>query len=167
MRMRAWAAVAVIAMVTLGACGGSSSKSSSSSSTTANASAGTTTSVATTSGATLGTATNAKLGKTIVVDSAGRTVYMYMPDGTSKTSTVPAGIAANWPPVKATGTPSAGVGLDQTKLTVDMQSNGSDQVAYGGHLLYTFVGDKNAGDANGQGLGNVWFSVSPTGDKVS
>jgi predicted lipoprotein with Yx(FWY)xxD motif len=94
------------------------------------------------------------------------TVYLFMPDGTSKTSTVPAGIKANWPPVKASGTPTAGSGLDQSKLTVNMQADGTDQVAYGGHLLYTFVGDKAAGDANGQGLGSVWFVVSPAGNKV-
>ena len=41
------------------------------------------------------------------------------------------------------------------------------QVAYNGHLLYTFVGDKAAGDANGQGLGNIWFAVSASGDKAS
>ena len=46
------------------------------------------------------------------------------------------------------------------------QPNGVQQVAYNGHLLYTFVADTKPGDAAGQGLGGVWFAVLATGDKA-
>ena len=85
---------------------------------------------------------------------------MFVPDGTSTTSKVPAAIQANWPPVTASGASTVGTGLDQSKVA------GTTQVSYNGHLLYTFVGDKAAGDANGQGLGNVWYAVSASGDKA-
>jgi predicted lipoprotein with Yx(FWY)xxD motif len=167
--LRAFSVLAVGAIMVLAACG-SSSKSGSPSTTTAygspSSSSATSTSAGGTSGASLASANNAKIGQPILVNGARMTVYLFMPDGTSKTSTVPAGIKANWPPVKASGTPTAGSGLDKSKLTVNMQADGTDQVAYGGHLLYTFVGDKAAGDANGQGLGSVWFVVSPAGNKV-
>jgi predicted lipoprotein with Yx(FWY)xxD motif len=161
--------VAVAAITILGACGSSSNSGSKSTTTTAYGYSATSAAPATSAagaGGALKTATNAKVGKQIVVDGSGMTVYMFTPDGTSKTSTVPAGIKANWPAVKATGAATAGAGLDQSKLTVDMQADGTGQLAYAGHLLYTFVGDKAAGDANGQGLGSVWFVLSPAGDKI-
>jgi predicted lipoprotein with Yx(FWY)xxD motif len=127
----------------------------------------TTAASSTAAGATLSAATNSKLGKQIVVDSAGMTVYLFVPDGTSKTSKVPSAVKANWPAVKGpSSAPTVGAGLDQSKVAADMQADGSDQVAYGGHLLYTFSGDKAPGDANGQGLGGNWYAVSPAGNRV-
>jgi predicted lipoprotein with Yx(FWY)xxD motif len=161
------------AMVVAG-CGGDSG----SGTTTTTAGATTTTSGATTTtgaetttsgttAATLGLADNSTIGQQILVDGNGKTVYLFDPDGTNTMSQVPDNIKANWPPVAATGTPTAGAGLDATKLTVSMQADGTDQVLYNGHLLYTFVGDAAAGDANGQGLGGIWFVVSASGDKIS
>ena len=171
MRWRLKLASVIAAVVVIAACG-SSSKTASKYSTTASTSTSTSSEVTTTtaaaasSGATLGTATNSTIGQQILVDSSGRTVYLFMPDGSSKTTTVPAAIKANWPPVKSTATPTVGAGLDQSKVAADMQADGSDQVAYGGHLLYTFAGDKAAGDAKGQGLGGVWYVLSPAGTKI-
>jgi predicted lipoprotein with Yx(FWY)xxD motif len=128
----------------------------------------TTTSGATgTAAATVAVADNTTIGQPILVDGNGMTVYMFDPDGTETTSQVPANIKANWPPVTATGTPTAGAGLDASKLTTSTQADGTDQVLYNGHLLYTFVGDSAAGAASGQGLGGVWFVLSASGDKVS
>lgn len=93
------------------------------------------------------------------------TVYLYDPDGTSTTSQVPAGIKANWPPVTATDT-TVGTGLDASKFKVETQPDGTKQVAYNGHLLYYFVGDKAAGDANGQGLAGVWYVLTADGNKA-
>jgi predicted lipoprotein with Yx(FWY)xxD motif len=170
MRWRLKLASVIAAVVVIAACG-SSSKTASKSSTTpstssSSSSESTTTAAAASSGATLGTATNSTIGQQILVDSSGRTVYLFMPDGSSKTTTVPAAIKANWPPVKSTATPTVGAGLDQSKIAGDVQADGSDQVAYGGHLLYTFAGDKAAGDASGQGLGGVWYVLSAAGTKI-
>ena len=79
--------------------------------------------------------------------------------------TVPAGIKANWPAVVATGDAVAGPGLDASKLTVVPQPDGTKQVAYNGHLLYTFISDTAPGDAKGQDLGGAWYVVTPAGDK--
>ncbi len=121
----------------------------------------------TTSGpATLSVVTNAKIGQQIVVDGSGKTVYMYIPDGMGAASTVSAAVKAKWPPVTVSGTPRPGTGLDAGKLVAQAQSDGTQQVSYGGHLLYTFSGDAAAGDANGQGLGSVWYAVSQTGTQA-
>jgi len=94
------------------------------------------------------------------------TVYLYVPDGTSKTSTVPSGLKQLWPAVTATGAGAAGAGLDASKLTLEPQADGTMQAAYNGHLLYTFQNDKAAGDANGQGLGGIWYVLDADGNKV-
>jgi len=170
MRWRLKLASMIAAVVVIAACGSSSKTASKYSTTpstsTSSSSESTTTAAAASSGATLATATNSTIGQQILVDSSGRTVYLFMPDGSSKTTTVPAAIKANWPPVKSTATPTVGAGLDQSMIAADMQADGSDQVAYGGHLLYTFAGDKAAGDAKGQGLGGVWYVLSPAGTKI-
>ncbi|HEV3227572.1 MAG TPA: hypothetical protein VGZ52_12080 [Acidimicrobiales bacterium] len=137
---------------------------SSSSSTSASSSAATST--ASSSAATLSSATNATIGQAILVNGAGKTVYMYMPDGTATTSSVPAGLKGVWPALTATGTPTAGTGVDQSKLKSNSQPDGTSIVSYNGHLLYNFSNDSAPGDAKGQGLGGIWFVLSPAGDKI-
>jgi len=172
-RARVMWVVLVGAVVMAAACS-SSSKSSTSTTTTA---AGVSTSTSPTpssgpprgSAATrgiLGVATNTKLGVKIVVAASGKTVYLYMPDGSSRISKVPAAIKAVWPPVTASGTPTVGSGLDQAKLALRSQPDGTKQVAYNGHLLYTFQGDASPGTANGERLGGIWFVLSPAGTKI-
>lgn len=168
-------AVVMIAGLALAACGddsGSSSASTAAAGTTAasTAAAGTTAASAgatsAAANATLTAADNATIGQQILVNSAGMTVYLFVPDGTATTSTVPADIKANWPAVVADGTPVAGPGLDASKLSVAPQPDGTKQVVYNGHLLYTFLSDTAPGDAKGQDLGGAWYVLSPTGEQV-
>ena len=35
-----------------------------------------------------------------------------------------------------------------------------------GHPLYYFASDQSPGDTNGQGIGDVWFVVSPQGEAI-
>jgi predicted lipoprotein with Yx(FWY)xxD motif len=146
-------------------CGGSSSSKSSSSSTPASSAASasvTTTTAAAASGSTLSVAKNG--GKDMLVDAAGKTVYLYVPDASNTTSQVPSGLKALWPAVTATGASTVGAGLDASKIALQAQPDGSKQVSYNGHLLYTFTNDTAPGDAKGQGLGNIWYTLSASGD---
>ena len=143
----------------------SSTSSSSSSTAPATSSSSSSSSSSAASGATLSTAMNAKLGKTILVDGKGMTVYLYEPDGTGATSTVSAGLKQAWPPVTATNA-TVGTGLDAGKIALQPQPDGSKQVSYNGHLLYTFTNDKAPGDASGQGLGDVWYVLTADGEKL-
>ena len=78
------------------------------------------------------------------VDSAGKTIYIYKPDGSSTTSKVPAALKAVWPAVTTMSTTAAvGAGLTASEVAV----NSAHQVAYNHHLLYTFKGDTKAGTA--------------------
>ena len=168
--------ITAVAVVSLAACG-SSSKSSSASTTTTGAI--TSTSPSSTAAPppstvakakavlTLRLLRNAKLGKQILVNPARKTLYLYVPDGTSTTSMVPAAIKANWPPKTApAGTIGVGAGVSLAKVAVHKQPDGVRQVAYNGHLLYTFIGDTKPGDVTGQGLGGVWYAVLATGVKA-
>ncbi len=104
------------------------------------------------------------LGK-LVADSAGKTLYLYVPDGTSMVSKVDAGTLAAWPPVQASATPTLGPGLTAEASTAK-QPNGENWVTYNGHLLYGFTGDAKPGDVAGNGLGNVWYAVTAAGEPV-
>jgi predicted lipoprotein with Yx(FWY)xxD motif len=161
----------VLAAVLVSACG-SSSKSSTGAATTvappttAYSYGGSTspTTAAASTAAVLKTAMNAKLHQNLVVNDNGKTVYIYKPDGTSTTSKVPAALKGAWPAVTSMeSTPTVAAGLSNA----DTKVNAQDQVSYHGHLLYTFSGDPKAGDANGQGLGNVWYVISPTGTPIT
>jgi len=161
----------VIVAVALGACGSSSKSNASSSSTTASATTGPysygttspTTATAATSSVALKVTTIPKLHKSVLVDSSGKTVYLYVPDGSSTSSKVPAALKAIWPAATTTSTsPAVSSGLAQDKVRV----NSVHQISYNGHLLYTFSGDAKAGTANGQGLGKIWYVVSPNGTPI-
>jgi predicted lipoprotein with Yx(FWY)xxD motif len=67
----------------------------------------------------------------------------------------------NWPPL--TGTVDAGQ-ADAAMLGTVTRPDGTEQVTYNGYPLYYFAGDSAEGDANGQGIGGVWFIASPSGE---
>jgi predicted lipoprotein with Yx(FWY)xxD motif len=108
------------------------------------------------------------LGK-VLVNSKGRTLYLFLADqGT--TSACSGACATNWPPLRASGTPKAGKGTQASLLSTSPRPDGKAQVVYNGHPVYTFQGDKKAGDTTGQGVnafGAQWFALSGTGNQVT
>jgi predicted lipoprotein with Yx(FWY)xxD motif len=118
--------------------------------------------------ATVGVANNSSLGK-ILVDSQGRTLYLFQADKGTKSACTGA-CAAAWPPLRASGKPVAGSGLAASKLTTAPRSDGQPQVVYNGHPLYRFSSDQSTGDASGQGVnafGALWYTVSPAGAAIT
>lgn len=118
--------------------------------------------------ATIGVDNNSSLGK-ILVDSQGRTIYLFQKDTGTK-STCFGACAVAWPPVRTSGRPTVGKGLTASKVGTTPRSDGKPQVGYNGHPLYLYQGDQNPRDTNGQGLtafGAAWFVLSPAGDQVS
>ena len=111
---------------------------------------------------------NSNLGS-ILVNSAGHTLYEFKGDVGTKSSCTGA-CATAWPPLLVTGKPTAGTGLTASKLGTSTRSGGSQQVTYNGHPLYTFVKDTKPGQTNGQGLtafGASWFALTPSGNQAS
>jgi predicted lipoprotein with Yx(FWY)xxD motif len=101
---------------------------------------------------------------TILVDADGMTLYLFEQD-TGDASTCYGECEAAWPPLVAED-PTAGDGVDEGKLGTTTRDDGSVQVTYDGHPLYYFASDGAPGDTQGQGIGDVWFVVDPTGKAV-
>jgi len=148
-------AIALVAAVVAG-CGGGNNTATASSSQSGSGSH------------TIAVSDNSSLGK-VLVDSKGRTVYLFQKD-TGSMSTCSGACATDWPPVTTTGKPTAGSGLTASMVGTTTRSDGSKQVTYNGHPLYNYVGDQKAGDTNGQGIsafGAKWYAVSPAGSTVT
>jgi predicted lipoprotein with Yx(FWY)xxD motif len=123
----------------------------------------------TTSGgpATVGVATTG-LGK-ILVDSSGRTIYLFKKDSGTR-SACSGACASAWPPVRANGKPTVGPGANASLVGTTARSDGTPQLTYNGHPLYLYQGDQKPGDTSGQGLtafGAPWWVLSPAGNQVT
>jgi predicted lipoprotein with Yx(FWY)xxD motif len=105
----------------------------------------------------------------ILVNSKGRTLYLFTRDSGTM-SECSGACAVNWPPLKATGKPTIGTGANASLTSTTSRPGGTKQVTYNGHPLYLFKGDSNPGDTNGQGLnafGGNWYALSAAGDKIT
>jgi predicted lipoprotein with Yx(FWY)xxD motif len=101
-------------------------------------------------------------GVTVLTNAGGFTLYWFAPD-TPARSTCYGTCAGYWPPL--TGTPSAGPGVTGTLGTIK-RSDGTTQITYNGHPLYTYVGDTAPGQAFGNNLnlnGGLWHQVTVSG----
>jgi predicted lipoprotein with Yx(FWY)xxD motif len=101
-------------------------------------------------------------GVSVVTNAQGFTLYSFAPD-TATASKCTGACAQIWPPV--TGPAAAGQGVTGT-LGAITRSDGSKQVTYNGHPLYTYTADTAAGQAKGNGLnvdGGVWHEVTASG----
>jgi predicted lipoprotein with Yx(FWY)xxD motif len=107
-------------------------------------------------GATLKTA---RIGSVDVLTNAdGLTLYWFAPD-TSTGSKCFGSCATYWPPVS--GSPAAGPGVSG-KLGTIKRPGGGLQATYNGHPLYTYIGDRGPGQANGNDLdlnGGYWYDI--------
>jgi predicted lipoprotein with Yx(FWY)xxD motif len=105
---------------------------------------------------------------TVLVDARGRTLYLFEKDS-SGMSACNTACASYWPALTSRTMPRAGKGVQQSMLRLVRQHDGLRQVTYAGHPLYTFVGDKHAGQTTGEGLTNFgagWYVIAASGQKV-
>jgi predicted lipoprotein with Yx(FWY)xxD motif len=104
----------------------------------------------------------------ILVGANGKTLYLFEAD-TSPQSTCSGACAQAWPPLTTSGSPKAAAGASASLLGTTTRSDGTTQVTYSGHPLYTFVNDTKAGDTTGEGstaFGAGWDVLSPSGAKI-
>jgi predicted lipoprotein with Yx(FWY)xxD motif len=105
----------------------------------------------------------------ILVDSQGRTLYLFERDSGTK-STCSGACAIEWPPLRATRKPTVGNGANASIVATSARSDGEQQVTYNGHPLYLFSADQKAGDTNGQGVnafGGLWYVLSSSGNEIT
>ena len=104
----------------------------------------------------------------ILVDSHGRTLYMWAHDRRGR-STCNGKCAMAWPPLITHGKPKALMGARRALLGTTLRKDGRRQVTYHGHPLYRFVNDKKRGQTAGAGLivlGARFDPVSSAGNAV-
>lgn len=101
----------------------------------------------------------------ILVDGEGRTLYLFTPDEAG-TPTCYEACAQQWPPLLAEGDITVGPGLDDSDFSTATRTDGGDQVKISNWPLYYFANDTAPGDTNGQGVSNVWYVVSPSGEPI-
>jgi predicted lipoprotein with Yx(FWY)xxD motif len=105
----------------------------------------------------------------ILVDSQGRTLYLFERDSGTK-STCSGACAIEWPPLRATRKPTVGNGANASIVATSARPDGEQQVTYNGHPLYLFSADQKAGDTNGQGVnafGGLWYVLSSSGNAIT
>jgi predicted lipoprotein with Yx(FWY)xxD motif len=185
-RTYAFALLALLAVVIAGCGGGGSSSTSTSESesgakesTSSESSAGTKGSgygggenKSASSESSGGSAAVISLGHTkvgmVLVDSNGMTLYDFHKDkGTTSSCYGPC--AEGWPPALTEGEPTVGNGASASKLGTTERKDGTTQVTYAGHPLYTFVEDKKPGEANGNDVsafGAQWYALKGNGEEA-
>jgi predicted lipoprotein with Yx(FWY)xxD motif len=108
-----------------------------------------------------------KLGM-VLVDSNGMTLYDFHKDkGTTSSCYSPC--AEGWPPLLTEGEATVGNGATASKLGTTERKDGTTQVTYAGHPLYTFVEDKKPGEANGNDVsafGGQWYALKGNGEEA-
>ncbi len=158
MRNRWWAAGGLAAAaVVLTACGSTAGSS--------GAGSGSSSPPAVSSGTQIKTMSTSK--GTVLANSAGLTLYWFAIDTPTK-SNCSGACASFWPPV--TGKANvAGTSLPGKFGTIT-RSDGSTQLTYDNHPLYTFKQDTAPGQVNGNGIntsGGLWWAMTPSGAKLA
>jgi predicted lipoprotein with Yx(FWY)xxD motif len=106
------------------------------------------------------------LGK-VLVEGKGMTAYDFHKDKGGTPSCYGA-CAKAWPPVLTAGAPQPGNGASASMLGTVKRKDGNMQVTYAGHPLYTFLGDKKPGEANGNDVsafGAEWYALMGNGQE--
>jgi predicted lipoprotein with Yx(FWY)xxD motif len=97
-------------------------------------------------------------GVDVLANADGLTLYWFVPDTTTSSKCF-GSCAIYWPPVS--GSPAAGPGVTG-KLGTIKRPGGGLQATYNGHPLYTYIGDRGPGQANGNDLdlnGGFWYDI--------
>jgi predicted lipoprotein with Yx(FWY)xxD motif len=111
----------------------------------------------------VGVAEHPTLGM-ILVDGEGMTLYRFDND-TAGVSNCSGGCLTAWPPLLTEFEPVALEGVNGEIGTIT-RSDGTMQVTVNGFPLYYWQNDEAAGDANGQGVNNIWWVVDADGETV-
>jgi predicted lipoprotein with Yx(FWY)xxD motif len=104
----------------------------------------------------------------VLVTANGHTLYLFGKDRNDK-SACNTSCAQFWPPLLSRGKPTAGPGVQASLLGTTKRSNGSVQVTYNKHPLYTYALDKQAGQTKGEGVsafGAKWYALSAKGTAI-
>jgi predicted lipoprotein with Yx(FWY)xxD motif len=103
---------------------------------------------------------------TVVVDGRGRTVYVFDKDTMGAAASACTGVCVGlWPELTTTSSAPMGSGVSGTVGTAPT-TGGAKQITLDGHRLYSFSGDTQAGQVNGEAYMHQWWVLSPAGQLI-
>lgn len=100
----------------------------------------------------------------VLFSAAGKALYVFEADKRS-TSRCYGACARAWPPLLTNGTPVGGSGIDRMRLGTTKRRDGTVQVTYSGHPLYTYSADKpgRIGCQHVNMHGGLWLVIKTSG----
>ena len=112
---------------------------------------------------------NTSFGK-LLVNAHGFTLYAFTKDTRNRDNCAKiAGCLGAWPVVATKGKAIAGPGVRASLIGTITLKSGVKQVTYGGHPLYTYIGDSSPGQTfyvNFFQFGGFWPAVNAGGKEV-
>ena len=96
----------------------------------------------------------------------GKSLYMFTKDSKGASACYDK-CATAWPPLLTEAKPQADKGVRAGLLGTTKRTDGTLQVTYNNLPLYYWFKDEAAGDWMGQGVGEVWWAMSPAGKPVA
>ena len=101
----------------------------------------------------------------VLFDETGQAIYLFDLEEPA-TPACYGQCAVDWPPVLTNGPPEAANEIEADLLGTTARDDGSTQVTYGGHPLYSYAheGKHEVRCHDVAGYGGVWFALSPTGE---
>jgi predicted lipoprotein with Yx(FWY)xxD motif len=102
----------------------------------------------------------------LLYDLSGHTLYTFEKDK-GGASTCYGACAKTWPPALTEDKAKAGGAASQKLVGTTKRKDGTVQLTYAGHPLYTYSRDRSA-EINGNGVesfGGEWYVIRPNGEK--
>jgi predicted lipoprotein with Yx(FWY)xxD motif len=106
----------------------------------------------------------------ILATGAGNTLYDFVPDTPMHSACVNTACVFQWPPLVKSGPIEVGQGLNTALVGTLARPDGSTQISYGGHPLYTYNMDVTPGMVTGQAVdqdGGLWYVINAQGKQIT
>jgi predicted lipoprotein with Yx(FWY)xxD motif len=106
----------------------------------------------------------------ILATGGGETLYDFVPDTPTHSACVSNVCIFQWPPLVTSGPVRVGKGIDRSLVGTLRRPDGSTQLSYGGHPLYTYNGDVAPGVVMGQAVnqdGGLWYVLNAQGKQIT
>ncbi len=106
----------------------------------------------------------------ILATGGGDTLYDYLPDTPTHSACLNDGCVFQWPPLVQSGPIRLGPGLHRSLVGTLRRPDGSTQISYGGHPLYTYNLDVTPGMVTGQAIdqdGGLWYVINGRGKQIT
>jgi predicted lipoprotein with Yx(FWY)xxD motif len=105
----------------------------------------------------------------VLFDANGQVVYAFENDGRNRSACTEADCVEAWPPVLTREQPTAGAGVDGSRLGTIRRGDGRLQVTYKGRPLY-FYEHEAPGEIKCHNVdlhGGLWWVLTPSGEIVA